>query len=167
MIRSEFEDAHDEEWKNQNIGNLNHELVILRNIIPWEKICRKFKQFYVKGKGPEGKSLRVIIALIIIARFLLLSDRGVVKQIKENRYIQYFCNVPDAGLQTFLHPSLLCIFRKRIGEKGMEIIEEEVFKVLRNSGAIHGDSAMIDTTVLNSNIVYPNDVQLIYKALKK
>lgn len=49
----------------------------------------------------------------------------------------------------------------------MEIIEEEVFKVLRNSGAIHGDSAMIDTTVLDSNIVYPNDVQLIYKALKK
>lgn len=106
-------------------------------------------------------------ALLIVSRFYGLSDRNTVKQVKENRYIQYFCNVPDYGLKTFIHYSSLCVFRKRIGEKGAEIIEEEVFKALRRSGIIDGDNALIDSSVLESNIIYPNDVQLIYKAFKK
>ena len=54
-----------------------------------------------------------------------------------------------------------------MGEKGAEIIEEEVFKALRRSGIIDGNNALIDSSVLESNIIYPNDVQLIYKAFKK
>lgn len=167
MITKNFDEAFDIEWIEKNVANQNHELVILREIIPWERIIERLACFYDKEKGPVGKSLRMMIALLIILRFYLLSDRTVVKQVKENRYIQYFCNVRDEGLQTFLHPSLLCVFRKRIGEKGMEIIEEEIFQVLRYSGAIQSDSALIDTTVLNSNIIFPNDVQLIFKAFKK
>ncbi|MCP4108245.1 MAG: hypothetical protein GY749_22330, partial [Desulfobacteraceae bacterium] len=32
---------------------------------------------------------------------------------------------------------------------------------------IEGDSALIDPTVLESSIIYPNDVQLIHKAFRK
>ena len=167
MIRATFEETHTAEWLESNIKNRDHELVILRQIIPWEKIIRQLTQFYDKTKGPLGKSLRMMIALMIISRFYRLSDRDVVKQVKENRYIQYFCNVADEGLQTFLHNSSLCIFRKRIGGKGFEIIEQEIFEVLRRCGIIAGDNALIDSTVLNSNIIYPNDVQLIHKAFKK
>jgi len=106
-------------------------------------------------------------ALLIISRFYRLSDRDTVKQVKENRYIQYFCNVPDEGLRTFIHYSSLCVFRKRIGEKGAEIIEEEIFEALRRPGIISGKDALIDSSVLESSIIYPNDVQLIYKAFKK
>jgi IS5 family transposase len=166
MIRATFEEAHTPEWIEANI-NRTHELVILRQIIPWEKIVRSLTHFYSKDQGPEGKSLRMMAGMVIIARFYDLSDRNVVKQVKENRYIQHFCNVPDEGLQTFMHYSSLCVFRKRIGEKGFEIIEKEVFEVLRRSGVIKGDNALIDSTVLQSNIIYPNDVQLIYKAFKK
>jgi len=166
MIKAVFEEAHTPEWIEANI-NQTHELVILRQIIPWEKIVRSLSRFYSKDQGPEGKSLRMMAGMLIIARHYDLSDRNVVKQVKENRYIQYFCNVPDKGLQTFIDHSTLCVFRKRIGEKGFEIIEEEVFEVLRRSGIIKGDNALIDSTVLQSNIIYPNDVQLIYKAFKK
>jgi len=166
MIRTAFEEAHTPEWIEANI-NRTHELVILRQIIPWEKIVKSLTQFYSKNKGPKGKSLRMMAGMLISARFCGLSDRNAVKQVKENRYIQHFCNVPDDGLQTFMHYSTLCVFRKRIGEKGFEIIEEEVFEVLRRSGVIKGDDALIDSTVLHSNIIYPNDVQLIYKAFKK
>jgi len=108
-----------------------------------------------------------MVALMIISRFYRLSDRDTVKQVKENRYIQYFCNVPDEGLQTFLHYSSLCVFRKRIGEKGFEIIEKEVFEALRRPGIIRGDDALIDSSVLESDIIYPNDVQMIHKAFRK
>jgi len=108
-----------------------------------------------------------MVALMIISRFYRLSDRDTVRKVKENRYIQYFCNVPDDGLQTFIHYSSLCVFRKRIGEKGTGIIEEEVFEALRRPGIISGDDALIDSSVLESNIIYPNDVQLIHKSFRK
>ena len=109
----------------------------------------------------------MMIAILIIMRYYQLSDREVVKQIKENRYIQYFCNVPNMGLQTFLHPSSLTVLRKRLGEEGIAIIEKEIFEALRRAGIIKNDNALIDSSVLESNIIHPNDVRLIFKALKK
>jgi IS5 family transposase len=58
-------------------------------------------------------------------------------------------------------------FRKRLGEKGVAIIETEVFELFRRTGIIKGDTLMMDSTVLSSDIVHPNDVMLIYNAFGK
>jgi IS5 family transposase len=108
-----------------------------------------------------------MVALLILSRLRSLSDEKVVERVKENRYMQYFCNVPDSELATFVSPSVLCRFRQRLGEKGIAIIETEVFELLRQSGVIKGDTLMMDSTVLSSNIIHPNDVLLIYKAFGK
>ncbi|MCI5123471.1 MAG: hypothetical protein D3925_03090, partial [Candidatus Electrothrix sp. AR5] len=76
-------------------------------------------------------------------------------------------NVPDDNLLNFLHPSSLCVFRKRLGEEGVSFVEKYIFERLRSSGVINGDNALIDSTVLNNNIIYPNDVQLIFKSFSK
>jgi IS5 family transposase len=167
MIGNTFEETFSSEWVGKNITDTAHELVVLRKIIPWEKIIGRLTQFYDKTSGAMGKSLRIMIALVIISKLRGFSDREVIKQVRENRYIQYFCNVPDEELRTFLHPSSLCVFRKRLGEKGAAIIEKEVFETLRRAGIIRGDVALIDPSVMESNIIYPNDVRLIYKAFKK
>lgn len=167
MIQSTFQEAYEQEWIKQNIANPNHELVILRQVIPWQKIIEQLLRFYDAQKGCMGKSLRVMVALLVVSKLRHLSDEQVVAQVKENRYLQYFCNVPDKGLQTFLDKSSLCKFRKRIGEEGVAIIEAEVFEHLRRCGIIKADTCLIDATVLNNNIVYPNDVQLIFKAFGK
>ena len=108
----------------ENITAPVHELVILRQVIPWSEIITRLASFYDPQKGCYGKSLRILVALLLVSRLRQLSDEQVVIQTKENRYIQYFCNVLDNGLQTFLDASTLCKFRKRIGEKGLAIIEE-------------------------------------------
>ena len=167
MIQSTFEEAFSQEWIERNIKNPIHELAIIRQIIPWDKLVKRLSQFYHKSKGPMGKSIRIMVALSIVARFEKLSDREVIEQVKENPYIQYFCNVSDKGIQTFLHPTSLRVFRKRLGKKGVGIIEEEVFNLLRRVGVIRGDNMLMDSTVLASNIIYPNDVQLIHQAFKK
>ena len=167
MIRNTFEESYSPAWLQANITNPVHELVILREVIPWQKIINRLCQFYNNTRGPYGISLRVMISILIVMRHNRLSDREVVKQVKENRYIQYFCNVSDKGLQTFLDPSSIVVFRQRLGEKGIAIIEKEVFEVLRRAGIIQGDNALIDSSVLSNNIIYPNDVHLIFKAFKK
>ncbi|CAN2040413.1 hypothetical protein GMMP15_1700063 [Candidatus Magnetomoraceae bacterium gMMP-15] len=111
MIKTKFEEAHSPEWVNQNITDPTDDLIILRKIIPWNKIIKELGEFYDSQKGRFGKSLRIIVALLILLRFEKYSDVKLIKNVKQNRYIQYFSNVPDEGLNTFLHPSTLCCIR--------------------------------------------------------
>jgi IS5 family transposase len=142
-------------------------LVILRKIIPWQKITDKLAYYYNDSKGRIGTPIRTIVGIFIILKLRLLSDRTIVNQIKENRYIQYFCNVPDENLFTFMHHSNLSKLRKRFGIKGIEAIEAVVFNLLRITKVIDKDSMLIDSTVLLNNIAYPTDIGLIFKAFKK
>ncbi len=151
----------------KKITNQAHELVILQEIIPWHLIITRLVSYYNQKAGATGKSLRTMAALLIIARLRMMSDRVVVQQVKENRYIQYFCNVTDEDLETFVHPSSLCKFRKRLGDEGIAIIEEEIFIIFRDAGIISGDDALIDSSVLESNIIFPTDIQLIFKTFIK
>ena len=167
MIETSFKEAFSTQWIKSNITDPTQDLVILRDVIPWEKIIMRLSSFYSKDKGAVGKSLRVMIAIMIVMKHYKLSDRNVIQQIKENRYMQYFCNVPNDNLLNFLHPTSLTILRKRLGEEGISIVEKHIFEMLRSSGVINGDNALIDSTVLNNNIIYPNDVQLIFKSFSK
>ena len=90
-----------------------------------------------------------------------------MSQVRENRYIQYFCNVPNSSLPTFIHHSSLSKIKARLGEKGEAVIESAVFAVLRESGVINGDCILADSTVLPGNIAYPTDIGLICSAFEK
>jgi len=68
---------------------MGYTLVFFRKIIPWQSIINKLSSFYHPGKGRKGLPLRTIFAILIVAKLRLLSDRSVVQQVKENRYIQY------------------------------------------------------------------------------
>lgn len=167
MIATGFDDAFSQEWVETQMTDSTNELVILRQVIPWQAIISQLIQFYDRTKGRLGTSLRLMVAIVIVARLRQLSDREVVRQVKENRYMQYFCNVPDAALVHVVDPSTLCRFRHRLGEQGIALIEAEVFERLRRAGILQGETLLMDSTVLASDIIYPNDVQLVYKAFEK
>jgi len=170
MTSSTYTSAFSSEWINSNIRNKSHSLIILNSIIPWNKIIKQLQQFYNKTQGRFSKSLRTMTALLIVSKIDdQLSDRKVVQKVKENIYMQYFCNVSDEDLETFIdkNGTTICKFRKRIGIKGSEIIEKNVFNTFRDAGVIKNDAALIDSTVLNNNIMYPNDVLLLNKAFHK
>lgn len=96
-----------------------------------------------------------------------MSDRTVISQVQENRYVQYFCDVPDKDLASFMHDSNLCKLRKRFGVEGMKAIDSVIFSFLRVAGIIEEDSMLVDSSVLPNNIVYPTDTRLIVKAFNK
>ena len=167
MIEQNFQEAFPPDWVKANIDDVDNELVILRQVIPWQLILDQLVSFYNPGKGRIGNSLRTMVGLLIISRLRKLSDREVVGQVKENRYLQYFCNVADSELSNFVHPTALCGFRKRLGEKGVGQIEERVFSHLSQAGVIEGDTLLMDSTVLANNVIYPTDVRLVYQAFSK
>jgi len=68
MIKDTFEESFSPEWVENNITDRAHELVVLRRIIPWERIVTRLTPFYDEAPGAEGKSLRIMAALLIISR---------------------------------------------------------------------------------------------------
>jgi IS5 family transposase len=167
MIAQTFQDTFSPEWIKTHLTNPTHDLVILRHIIPWQPIIDQLVPLYNHQKGRTGHSLRTLVATSILSRLRQLSDRKVIERIQENRYMQYFCNVPDQELMTFLHPSTLCRFRQRLDEKGISVIEDQVFERLKGAGVINAETMLMDSTVLESPIIYPTDVRLLYKAFDK
>jgi len=164
MISTQFQSIFDESWIATYLPNKNHELIILNGLIPWKSIVLKLVQFY-KPLGSYGKNLRMMISIHILMNYRQLSDRKIILAIQENRYAQFFCHVEDRNLSNFVTHSSISNFRNRIGPEGVEIIESEIFKMLFKKGAIRNDLALIDSSVLPNNIVYPNDVQLLKHAL--
>src|SRR6266851_5558014 len=167
MIAQTFQDAFSPQWIKTHLTNPTHDLILLRHIIPWQPIMERLVPFYNSQKGRTGHSLRLLVATSILCRLRLLSDRKVIENIQENRSMQYFCNVPDQRLMTFLNPSTLCRFRKRLGTEGTLIIEDQVFQYLKRASVIDADMMLMDATVLESPIIYPTDVRLLSKAFGK
>lgn len=167
MIAHTFQDAFSAQWIKTHLPNRTHDLIILRQIIPWQTIIASLLPFYNTKKGRIGCSLRTLSAVSILARLRDLSDRKVIEHIQENRYMQYFCHVPDPDLMTFIEVSSLCRFRKRVGPQGMGFIENSVFTRLKQAGVIDDTMMLMDSTVLASPILYPTDVTLLRKAFHK
>jgi len=165
MIAQTFQDAFSPQWIKTHLTNPTHDLILLRHIIPWHPILDRLVPFYNPQKGRTGHSLRLLVATSLLSRLRQLSDRKVIENIQENRYMQYFCNVPDQSLMTFLNPSTLCRFRKRLGTEGTLIIEDQVFQYLKRASVIDADMMLMDATVLESPIIYPTDVRLLYPGL--
>src|ERR671917_1434868 len=105
MIAQTFDEVFSPQWINTHLSHPTHDLIILRQLIPWQPIIEGLVPFYNLKTGRTGCGLRTLVAVSLLARLRQLSDRQVIEHIKENRYMQYFCNVPDPNLRTFMHAS--------------------------------------------------------------
>ncbi len=94
-----------------------------------------------------------------------VSDEGVVEQWSENNYYQYFCGETSFISGTPCEASELVHFRKRIGEKGIELILKESIRI--NGSESTDTQVNIDTTVQEKNITYPTDAKLHKKIIEK
>src|SRR5918993_47603 len=167
MIAQTFDEVFSPQWITTHLSHSTHDLIILRQLIPWQSLIDGLVPFYNLKQGRTGCALRTLSAVSILARLRQLSDRKVIEHIQENRYMQYFCNVPDHDLRTFMNSSTLCRFRKRVGQEGISLIEDEVFTCLKRADVIEASMMLMDATVLDSPIIYPTDVRLLYKAFDK
>jgi IS5 family transposase len=142
-----------------------HPLYLLAGRINWSLFEESFRKHYKEDFGRPAKSIRLMVALLMLKHIRNLSDESVVEQWSENAYYQYF-----SGEQTFTakepcEASELVHFRNRIGAEGIELILGESIRINGKGGK--EDKASIDTTVQEKNITYPTDNKLHRKIIKK
>ena len=148
--------------------NQQHPLYKLSHKINWCVFENSFTPLCCSDNGRPAKPIRLMCGLLILKHLRNISDESVVEQWSENAYFQYFC-----GMHEFV-PSFPCAsselvhFRKRIGEKGMELILSESIRVNDDkSDDDHHATAFIDSTVQEKNVTYPTDAKLHKKIIGK
>ena len=148
--------------------NPRHPLYLLANKIDWQRFESSFSPLYSSDNGRPAKPIRLMCGLLILKHVRNLSDESVVEQWSENAYCQYFCGMLEFTPSFPCNASELVHFRKRIGEKGMELILSESIRVnQKDDDRDHHDTAFIDSTVQEKNVTYPTDAKLHKKIIRK
>lgn len=152
--------------------NLNpeHELIKLSERIDWEDITERLAKFY-SLLGRRAKTARLLVGLCILKHMYDLSDEEVVSRLEGDLYFQVFCGTFGVAFsKTYkrtLHPTTLCKFRARVGEKGLALIEEAVRNDLIKRKLINTRTQIVDSTVMEKNVRYPTDARNLDEGRKR
>lgn len=148
--------------------NQQQPLYKLSQKINWQVFEDAFTPLYCSDNGRPAKPIRLMCGLLILKHLRNISDESVVEQWSENAYFQYFCGMQEFTPNFPCNASELVHFRKRIGEKGIELILAESIRVNDDkSSDDHHDTAFIDSTVQEKNVTYPTDSKLHRKIVGK
>jgi transposase, IS5 family len=152
-----------------NLVDLRHALCVLAGKIDWAACERQLGGLYAAGIGRPGHPIRLMVGLQLLKFIRDVSDEEVVTAWPENPYWQYFC-----GEQYFRHdlpidPSLMTLFRHRIGAEGCEFILGLTVQTGLATKTIAASSLAVvnvDTTVQDKAVAFPTDARLLNKARK-
>ncbi len=142
--------------------NSKHPLVILSQEIQWQTFDETFGGYY-SDLGRPGVSTRLMVALHYLKYQHDLSDEAVVAQWIENPYWQYFSGMIYFEHELPIDPSSMTNWRKRIGEKGAELLLKETLTAGLRLSIIKArqlERVNVDTTVQEKHIRFPTDARL-------
>ena len=143
-----------------------HKLVLLTKRIDWDRLEDELNQFYCLDNGRPGVPIRTVAGMLLLKRMFDESDESVIERWVENPYWQYFCGELYFRHEPPFDRTELIKFRKRIGEKGSEILLKMSINLFSRK-EVQEKEVLIDTTVQEKNITYPTDVKLQKRIIEK
>jgi len=146
--------------------DLDHELVRLAGVIPWDHLAEEFGPLYCSDNGRPGVPIRLMAGLHYLKHLKGISDEQTVRGWVENPYWQFFC-----GEEFFQHalpidPSQMSRWRQRIGEDGVERLLQATITAGQAAGLLSEtslDKIIVDTTVQPKAVEHPTDARLYRK----
>jgi transposase, IS5 family len=151
----------------ESIIDPRHELVKLAGKVDWSGLQEDLSVYYCPDNGRPGGSIRLMAGLQMLKDMKGLSDEEVCAVWRENPYMQHFCGEEFFQHRLPVEPPSLSIFRKRIGQAGMERLLQETIRIGLESATIQAKDlkrVTVDTTVQEKAIRFPTDTQLCHKA---
>lgn len=114
---------------NQSFGvelNLDHKLVKIADMIPWEKFEDDYKSLFPSHTGRSSFSFRTAFATLILSAYTQSSDRKLCQQISENPYYQYFIGFKQYTTKVPFSHTTVQNFRKRISPEMVIKTNEDI-----------------------------------------
>lgn len=143
--------------------NMEHALVLLSTELDWVWIEQELSQYYARD-GRPSVPIRKMVGLLLLKQMFNESDESVVERWVENPYWQYFCGEVYFQKTKPFDPTDFVLFRKRVGEAGMEKVL--TFTVKLHKGEEQASVVQMDTTVQEKNITYPTDQKLASRIME-
>ena len=165
-------------------------------LIPWDRIEETYARLFESDTGNVAKPVRMALGSLLIKQETGLSDEGVVQNIVENPYMQFFIGLHEFTTKASFAATTMVYFRKRLTAEILAEINEIIFAAERDeedgsgsgSGGPGGDTPetsdgggaegmegqvqnqgilMLDATCVPADITYPTDVGLLNEAREK
>ena len=120
------------------------------------RLAQRWSQSRTRGR--PGTPAEVVLRMLVLKRIKGWSFEETEREVRSSlvyRYLVrvYFEPVPDA--KTLIRLS------KVIGVEGLEAIHGRLLEIAKDQGLIKGQRARVDTTVVETNISYPTDSNLL------
>jgi len=145
--------------------NPDHELCLLANKINWGNLEKEFAPLYAEV-GRPSIPIRTIVGLLLLKQIYDLGDETVMDRYIDSPYCQHFCGEIYFQYDYPFDPNDFVHFRKRIGEKGMELIFKQSIDLFgKEKVRKEVKEVRVDTTVQEKNITFPTDRKLIEKVI--
>ncbi|MFC1744812.1 transposase [Candidatus Riflebacteria bacterium] len=119
------------DFEIQKLLDPEHYLVKLARKINWDDISDSFFCYY-SSSGRNALSLRMMVGLYILKHMFRASDSYCTDRLRGDLYWMHFCAVNFYALKrnrTYLSPSSMCSFRKRIGKEGMLVLDNLIKEI--------------------------------------
>jgi IS5 family transposase len=146
--------------------DMDHELVRLAAVIPWDHLAAQFGPLYCCDNGRPAVPIRLMAGLHYLKHLKGLSDEQTVRSWVENPYWQFFCGEEFFQHRLPIDPSQMTRWRQRIGEAGVEQLLQATIEAGKAAGLLSEASferVIVDTTVQPKAVEHPTDARLYRK----
>jgi transposase, IS5 family len=143
---------------------LDEELKKVDELLSNTQLLKPFEEDFDPDLGRPGTAVGIYLRMMYLKFRWGLSYEEVEREVKERLPWRYFCRlslmdqVPDA--------TTLIKLNQRFGEARITDLNKHLVKQLLQTRSIKPRRIRIDSTTLEAHISYPNDVGVIYQAVK-
>lgn len=175
-------------YEEERIFDPDNEWVKLAHAISWGRLEAKYAEMFPDRKKYLALPFRTAFGALIIQKRRKLSDRAVIREIRESSSLQYFLGRERFSREALIKPSALAGFRKCLTVdylmEANECILLDVDRVIngqetkkKNGNAVSADipfrdienlgTEILDVACSPSNIKYHQDYLLLNEAREK
>ena len=114
----------------ENSLSADNRWVKFAGVVPWDKFAGMYMAKMKKDFGRPGISPRMVLGALIIKHIEKLDDRGVIQNIQENVYMQFFVGLSSFNPDPIFDPSLFVTIRKRIGAESFDALNIALIQLI-------------------------------------
>lgn len=147
-----------------SLYELDEELKRVDQLLTQKEFLQPFEEVFSQTMGRPGTPIPVYLRMQYLKSRFGLSYEEVEHEVTERIPWRFFCHL---SLQDRVPDSTTLIkLNQRFGDERLALLNKALVKHLVKSKAIRPRKIRIDSTTIETNIIYPTDIGLLHQVVK-
>ncbi|MBM3497578.1 MAG: IS1182 family transposase [Armatimonadetes bacterium] len=143
----------------------DHPLLVIDREVDFSFVRELVGELYCPDNGREARDPELLLRLCFLQSYCGLSDREVIDRAQTDLAFRLFLHL---GLEDSLpHPSLLTVFRRRLGPERFQAIFNRSVTVAVERGLVKGRLVMVDSYGIVADLAIPRLRRLLMRLVRK